>query len=274
MAKNERLRRLIDLVPYITVNQGISIQQLANVFNVTIKELEEDLTLLFCCGLPQYTPYELMEIHFEDGTVTVTNASELSQPRNFSQGEIAALILGLDALKTNSEAAKTLRSKLASGINSNVLYQPTEADQSVSTLNAAIANSNLISFKYNGEIRNVIPIEVFRENSHVYLSAFCKNNNAPRTFRVDKIESLQTLETCEMPPVSGSNMDRSFTAKIKIKKQQRRAQELFGGTEAIVVHSAEWLIQNIMAFGGDVELVAPERDSVRQRAMAALQLYV
>ena len=98
MASNPRLARLIDLVPFITSHQGVSIAELAKKFNVTINEIEKDLWLLYMCGLPGQTPLELMEFEFEDGYVTVRNAEELRAPRSLTQTELATLIIGLEIL--------------------------------------------------------------------------------------------------------------------------------------------------------------------------------
>ena len=59
MANNPRLARLIDLVPFITSHQGISISELAHKFGVSANEIEKDLWLLYMCGLPGQTPLEL-----------------------------------------------------------------------------------------------------------------------------------------------------------------------------------------------------------------------
>jgi proteasome accessory factor C len=71
MPNNSKLARLIDLVPFITSHQGISIVELSKKFGVTKEEIEKDLWLLYMCGLPGQTPLELMEFEFEDGFVTV-----------------------------------------------------------------------------------------------------------------------------------------------------------------------------------------------------------
>ena len=66
-----RALRTMDLIPYILENPGISIRELAKQFNVTEKQIESDLQLVFMCGLPGYTPYELIDLVFEDGVVSI-----------------------------------------------------------------------------------------------------------------------------------------------------------------------------------------------------------
>ena len=86
MVDNAAIRalRTMDLIPYILENPGISIGSLAAKFSVTEKQVENDLQLIFMCGLPGYTPYELIDIVFEDGIVSVIDPQVLDKPRRFN----------------------------------------------------------------------------------------------------------------------------------------------------------------------------------------------
>ena len=68
----ERTARLLDLVPYINSHQGIALKDLAAVFDVSNAQMINDLTTLWMCGLPGYTPLELMELDFESGYVNIS----------------------------------------------------------------------------------------------------------------------------------------------------------------------------------------------------------
>jgi len=66
-----RALRLLDLVPYLVSHPGISVARLAEEFQVSKEEILKDLNLLFMCGLPGYTPLELIDISFDDDVVVV-----------------------------------------------------------------------------------------------------------------------------------------------------------------------------------------------------------
>jgi hypothetical protein len=83
----ERTARLLDLVPYISSHQGISLKDLAQIFRVDQGQMTSDLTTLWMCGLPGYTPLELMDLDFESGFVTIHNAETLSKPRSGIPGD-------------------------------------------------------------------------------------------------------------------------------------------------------------------------------------------
>lgn len=94
-----RALRTMDLIPYILEHPGISINQLSKIFNVAEKEIEKDLQLAFMCGLPGYTPYELIDLTYEEGVVSIIDPQVLNKPRNFSSNERVVIALGLEILK-------------------------------------------------------------------------------------------------------------------------------------------------------------------------------
>ena len=94
-----RALRTMDLIPYILEHPGISINQLSKIFNVAEKEIEKDLQLAFMCGLPGYTPYELIDLTYEEGVVSIIDPQVLNKPRNFSNNERVVIALGLEILK-------------------------------------------------------------------------------------------------------------------------------------------------------------------------------
>ena len=96
-----RTARLLDLVPYLNTHQGIALNELAAHFDVTTAQMSADLTTLWMCGLPGYTPLELMDLEFESGYVTIRNAATLSKPRSITFQEGVALLLGLDLIASS-----------------------------------------------------------------------------------------------------------------------------------------------------------------------------
>ena len=96
----EQTSRLLDLVPFLLSHQGISLADLAKYFKVETDVMLDDLNTLWMCGLPGYTPLELMDLDFESGYVTIRNAPTLAKPRSITHEEGVALVLGLDVLRS------------------------------------------------------------------------------------------------------------------------------------------------------------------------------
>ena len=99
----KEVARMLDLVPYLSTHSFISLKTLAEEFQVSEKEIVKELTTLSMCGLPGYTPYELIEVFFESGFVTINNHDPLDLPRALSFTEIATLLLGLEILRDSLE---------------------------------------------------------------------------------------------------------------------------------------------------------------------------
>jgi proteasome accessory factor C len=276
MPTNQRLARLIDLVPYIANHQGISTEELAKKFGISVTELEKDLWLLYCCGLPGQTPLELMEFNFEDGYVTVRNADELKIPRSLTKIEMATLVIGLEllALKGNSTALN-LAQRLKEKLESQISVQPDKGELYISEIEQAIQKNGLLKIRYRGKERVIIPFEIYSETNAFYLKAFCKEASDRRTFKINRIEDLVLLDVTELPPNEVASSDVKHQAMIKVHSNKRSIREIFGGTSEINFFSKEWLSCEIMAQGGSVEAITPEiRQIISQKARAGKNLYL
>ena len=276
MAINTRLARLIDLVPYIAKHQGIAISELANKFGVTSAEIEKDLWLLYMCGLPGQTPLELMEFQFEDGFVTVRNADELKFPRTLTQTEIAALIVGLELLSTQgNETAANLKKRLSGLISTNISFSPAKEDLLPSQIEQAIQKNQVLRIKYAGKNREVIPFEVYKDGNEIYLRAYCKMALDRRTFRISRIDALEVLEIAELAPNEVPTQNSPKNTTIKVNHSARRVRETLGGTSDIEYFSKDWLVSEVMALAGAVELTEPElRAQILFKIKASQALYL
>jgi len=278
---NQRLARLIDLVPYITRHQGIALEDLANRFNISVSELEKDLWLLYCCGLPGQTPLELMEFSFEDGFVSVRNADELKHPRTLSKIELATLVMGLEVLSNNGhDLAKKLLARLKEKLKSKLKIEQNQITAYLKDIERAIQENRVVRITYKGKMRDLIPFEIYFENSNGYLRAFCKLANARRTFNINRIDSFELLDSKELPPNEVPSISMVFKARLKIHKNGRAIREIFRATELgneieINYFSKEWLTREVLAFGGNVEALTPEiRSEVAKLAQAGKNLYL
>ena len=162
MTESPRLARILDLIPFIFTHQGVSIQELAEKFVCSEKEIYQDLDMLLDCGLPGHTPLEAIDVIFEEGFVYIRNSEELKNPRTLTQAEIATQIIGLELLGSkNNQRVSKLMEKLSKLLKTNVAYAPSETDRYVALLQEAIQNSNLVQIQYGASTRQVIPNELY-----------------------------------------------------------------------------------------------------------------
>ena len=98
----QRLARLLSLVPWLTRHPGVTIDDAAQHFGVSQEQLEHDLWLVICCGLPGHGPDQLIDIQFwdDDGRIDVLDPQTLVAPTRLTVEEAATLQVGLSILAT------------------------------------------------------------------------------------------------------------------------------------------------------------------------------
>ena len=293
----ERTARLLDLVPYISSHQGISLAELAKVFNVDQGQMTSDLTTLWMCGLPGYTPLELMDLNFESGFVTIHNAETLSKPRSITFDEGVALVLGLDLLRSAIspervdllERIDLLSQRLAGLINlPSALSATSVVNQDVSGAITAALKSRMgleISYHslYRDELstRSIFPIEIVKTDSHLYLSSYCHTASDFRQFRIDRIQTA-TVQAVQQEIPKSPIQQSSYTCTIKVLTPTREIAERFIQSELHVntefncqTYSTQWIERSIMASGRAVCLQSPPdiRKSIAVMAQTMLDRY-
>jgi len=204
----ERTSRLLDLVPYINTHQGISLVDLAQVFEVSTEQMISDLTTLWMCGLPGYTPLELMDLDFESGYVTIRNAPTLAKPRFITHEEGVALVLGLQVLRSTISperqdliaAIGELSQRIAGLVNlpSALSVSSGMSPEVTVSIREAIKHGSGLQISYHSLYRDeiservVLPLELIESQSYLYLHAYCFTAQDFRHFRVDRIQSADT----------------------------------------------------------------------------------
>lgn len=292
-----RTARLLDLVPYITSHQGIALKELAAIFGVTQAQMTDDLTTLWMCGLPGYTPLELMDLDFESGFVTIHNAETLARPRSITFDEGTALILGLDLLSSTIAADRAdllamieqLSARLSALINlpSALSATPASNQQHSSVILQAIQARSGVEITYHSlyrdelSTRKIFPIEIIEVDGHQYLSSYCYTASDFRQFRIDRIQSANSFKVVDKIPTA-NHEPRSFLTTIKVLTPTREISERFKQDEIaenavfqFESYSEQWIERAVIASGGGVELQSPPqiRRSIATKAQSMLDRY-
>jgi proteasome accessory factor C len=293
----ERTARLLDLVPYINSHQGISLKELAGVFDVSTAQMTSDLTTLWMCGLPGYTPLELMDLDFESGFVTIHNAETLSKPRSITFDEGVALILGLDLLRSaiSSDRNDLLESidllsirlaeliKLPLALSAIPIINQEVSSAVAEALNSRSALEITYHSLYRDEIssRIILPIEIVVSDGQNYLSSYCYTASDFRQFRIDRIQeaSVQAVPQA-IPKVSVQQL--SYSCTIKVFTPTREIAERFKQSELPInsefdfqTYSIQWIQRSVMASGSAIGLQSPPdvRKSIAVLAQSMLDRY-
>jgi proteasome accessory factor C len=291
--------RLLDLVPYITAHQGISLKELAVAFNVTTKTMNDDLTTLWMCGLPGYTALELMDLSFDSGYVTIRNAPTLKAPRNLGKEEVVALLMGLSLLKDSVEdnvvlinSIDSLAARLSEKVEIPTKFEVTNPVSSLirGQIIASIAKHQSLSIAYHSlysdelSTREVRPLEIRIDGGVEYLFAYCCKATAFRVFRIDRIQNLEVLEKIADQRVDAQDSQSAgFDSSITFHSKLRLMKERFDLREAQInqktpIHSfsKQWIIRSIFASSGNAVLEAPPEIAaeIAQKAQLMLNRYL
>jgi proteasome accessory factor C len=215
-SNEQRLPRLLALVPYLQAHPGIRVDEAAADFGVTEQQLRRDLQLLWMCGLPGHGPGDLIDLSFEGETVTVVFDAGMSRPLRLSAEEALALVVALRTLAetpgiADTDAVQRALAKVESAAG-GVVDDATVAialDATVKllpVLRKAVSESRALQMRYwtatrdESTERTVDPLRVFEADGHAYLEAWCRNAEGMRVFRVDRIEDVRLLDEPARPP--------------------------------------------------------------------------
>ena len=295
-----RALRSMDLIPYVLENPGVSIAELSARFSVTQAQIESDLQLIFMCGLPGYTPYELIDVAFEDGVVSIIDPQVLDKPRKFSSNEIVVIALGLKILidinQTNTTALTKLNQlseKIAKlGSNKSILMTgDVNAFPFFEIITKAISEQRVLDLQYHSltkdEItqRKVLPEKLYFLNGSLYLSAIDTDIDSDRVFKVDLIKECKIGVRVAGKKLLESSLET--TVVLDVQRQNRMFIErnssiitaMQENGDLIRVHlqvsNLEWIKLTVLSNAPGITVVSPESlaDAVEQSARDLLALY-
>jgi proteasome accessory factor C len=295
-----RALRTMDLIPYILENPGVSIRSLSERFSVTEKQIESDLQLVFMCGLPGYTPYELIDIVFEDGIVSVIDPQVLDKPRRFNKSELIVIALGLEILldisRSNPERnqkLKALSEKITKlGSSNSVTFTHSENSSIFTEVIAdAISKRKNIQITYSSLVkdqitdREIAPQRLYFMNGNLYLSAYDLSKKSDRIFKVDLIKQCEITGTANNES-EGEIVD-AIRVVLRVNKSHRNFIERNSSIISTVVekkdffdvnidiNNIEWLKRSILSNAPGISVVTPTSlaNEIRQSATSLLALY-
>lgn len=303
MVENAALRaiRLLDLVPYIVAHPGISITELAKEFSISHDEVLKDLNLLFLCGLPGYTPLELIDISFDEESVVIRDPQNLAAPRNLNESEALIARIALAALEESTPRTAAaypqivaLREKIAKAFSSSI---PASAitftlDKERATLEAiegAIKQELDLEITYNNVTkdsssrRSITPISIIAEDKRTLVSAYCHSAKALRTFNLAQISEVSTKARIVRADLERLEDSRGSSAEVIIKsedssflsKNASSLKELSKSCYQIDIFQPEWIVRSVLAGADSIELAKPLelRAEIAERATRALLAY-
>ena len=209
VSTEERLRRILAMVPWIVATDGPTVEAVCARFGCDPAGLASDIELLYLCGLHPYTPDLLIEAEISDDRVWIRYAEYFSRPLRLTAAEGLSLLasanalLGVPGTDPEGPLARGL-AKLAQALGStvdavDVALGPVTAG-TLERLRDAAQRGIQVELDYYTfgkdarSRRTVEPGGVFMAGGLWYLSAFCHSAADERVFRLDRIVEVTTTE--------------------------------------------------------------------------------
>lgn len=298
-------RRMLALLPYLKQGSTLKLADLAASVGATVAEVAADLTALSYCGVPPFTPDEMIDLAIDDDTVTVYVAPpSLDRPVRLAPREARALVAALEAagyaaddplvgklLSAASaeldpaELAATLRAGDASAPVAGIYALLAEAIESGTKVRIGYfsAGSGVHSE------RVIQPHALANERGAWYVNAYCERAGEVRTFRLDRIRDAETAgERFERPAAVSATVTPGGEglplAVLRLSPVARHTEErdwpgaTFNMKEngavfaEVPYSSATWVARRVAAGLGTIDAIETEevRAAVREVARGAL----
>ena len=203
-----RLRRLLAILAWLAQVGEAPIDETAERFDLTPEALVTELEMAACCGVPPYTPDQLMEIVVTDTTVSVHVGTSLARPRRLSPSEGFALASSVRALlavpgSDESGALSSALAKLDRALGDEEgrdIEVELDSPTLLPLVRQAVADRRPLRITYYSAStdrvtdREIAPLRIFASEGHWYIDAWCQTAGDLRRFRVDRIGTAETLE--------------------------------------------------------------------------------
>ena len=175
-------------------------------FDLTPDALVTELEMAACCGVPPYTPDQLMEIVVTDSTVSVRVGTSLARPRRLSPSEGFALATSARALlavpgSDESGALSPALAKLDRALGGEEIASAWSwTRRPCSPWSGALADRRPLRISYYSAStdrvteREIAPLRLFASEGHWYVDAWCQLAGDLRRFRVDRINAAEVLD--------------------------------------------------------------------------------
>lgn len=303
-----RLRRILVMLPYAIRNPGVSLDELSERFGVHKRDLLDDFNLVFMCGLPGYTPGDLIDVTIEDDRVWVSMADYFAAPLRITPAEALTLYASGETLvqMAGMEEADALRRGLAKLGRALGASEDRDAPIQVEldrdpaghleALNDALERSVQIDIEYfsagRGELtdRRVEPWGLIAAGGRWYLVGLDHLSGEERMFRVERIKSVAITDAAAERPEdfdperyrgafkAGATGDK-MTLEISPRAQRwfeeyypvaakRRLKDGWLRVE-LITGGIRWGALLVLRLGEEARAIEPRHFADRARAVAA-----
>lgn len=235
-----KVDRLMSIVLILLDKERISAQELADMFEVSLRTIYRDIDAIDLAGVPIRSTsgvgggFEIMPNYKIDKKV-------------FSTADLSAILMGLSSLSNMIKGDELINAlaKIKSFIPADRAKEielkvnqicidlsqwtgNTNTQPYLEIIKVALQDSKLLTFEYialhgNKSVRTVEPYQLVLKGSHWYLYGYCYIRSDFRLFRLSRMSSLQIeektfiLRDYQKPQLECSDILETMQTKIKIR---------------------------------------------------------
>jgi len=301
-----KIYRLLSMINIMLNKELVTAKYLAEKHEVSIKTIQRDMETLNMAGIPVYSKKGI------NGGYGILDSYKFDT-KLLSNQEVSLLKSMLDGLSDvySNKSLERLWEKLESALitvgsseysNVKVDITPWNKDgklqEKICLISDAIGQSLVLNIQYynsNGEclLRNVEPYELVLRHGRWYMLAYCLQKNDMRTFKVNRISSMEitNLRFNMRDYKSDKRAESPMKGDIKKvlifnKKVYYRIVDIFDDDEVTEITDKSvtvvtylkldtWLIPMILSFGDDVKIIEPEnlKEKVKNKIKKMNNIY-
>jgi proteasome accessory factor C len=222
----DRLQRLLALIPYVVSRRVVGLAETAAAFGVSESQLVDDLNLLWCVELRSPDPYCPIDLSYEGGEISVTEAESITRPLRLAADEASALLIGLRMLADlpgpqDISALRRTIAKLeaaageAGAASAQVAVRPDAgaAAEVQDRVADALRRGRRVHLSYyvpgrdEATERDADPMRLLVVDGRSYLEAWCRRAEAVRLFRLDRVLAVTVLDVPAEVPAGAEPVD-------------------------------------------------------------------
>ena len=294
-------RRLLALLPMLHQGETVAVADLAAAVGASPEVVAADLATLTLCGVPPFTPFDMIDLDLDGEAVTVyLEPPAIDRPLRLTVSEARALTAALEAAGCDPDGV--LFSKLLAAASPAVAVEEIEHTVRTSTVPGGVADIYMalaiatdthekVRIEYltgatgRQSDRVVHPWALVNRFGAWYLVAYCETSSESRVFRVDRIRSAERCDEYFEPP-AGVPLDVTPgpgglpVAEVLIRSGARSGDDRTwpgatflpqaDGTTLVRIpyQTPEWIARRVVARLGTAEALGPEEVREAVRALA------
>ena len=242
MASDDRLNRILGMIPYLLQNQEVPLKELGEEFEVKPAELLRDLQALSNCSYGPFGSAEVMDAYIEDDRVHIWAGEHFKRPLSFTPGELLALRTAISMMLEHTDAKETRAlahaykliaevaedsAARADALKGKIGVEPPPelSGEIFSTLERGVHENRKAKVRYFTEHRSrvservICPYRMICSDGLWYVVGYCEKAEGYRTFRADHVRSVELLgEHFEIP--ADFNLENHFTQGVYVETEE------------------------------------------------------